>query len=80
MWELDYILSENEFEYDTPSHEHSSLPTKLIIKDDFEAASKALKSGSSELHKKWIRTSGEIELRLNKDFYAIQIILKKRKK
>nr|WP_315221665.1 hypothetical protein [uncultured Flavobacterium sp.] len=79
MWELDYILNENEFDYDTPSHEHSSLPSKLNIKDDFEAASKALNSGNSELHKKWIRPSGEIELQLNKGSYAIQIVLKKRK-
>lgn len=79
MWEINYILDENDFDFEDPTHSHSSLPAKMIINEDFKATSDALNSGNCEVHKEWENNSGKIDLQLNKKYYSIQIEFKKGK-
>ncbi|MCD0465976.1 hypothetical protein [Flavobacterium sp. ENC] len=77
IWEIDYVLYDNDFDFEDPSYEHSSLPSKIIISEDFKAASDAINSGNSELHKRWELNSGEINLHLSKRAYIITVEYKK---
>lgn len=78
MWELNYILDENDLDFEDPSHQHSSLPGKLNAIDDYKAISDAINSGNCELHKRWETNSGDIDLTLSKKSYSIVIDFKKK--
>lgn len=77
IYEIKYILENNNFDFEEPTHGHSSLPQKMNMEDDLKLASDAINSGNSEVHKKWEKSSGKIELRLTSKFYLIQVNFEK---
>lgn len=78
IWEVNYVLDDSNLDFNDPTHSHSSLPIKMKIEDDFKVTSDIINSGNADVHREWENSSGKIEFRLYKDYYAIRVALKEK--